>query len=278
MEWTTAASLTFRVAKTGYDYRDFINKYWTKLKAEYDFGATQIVITGRSGAGKTQLASHMQGKARDYLVPQPAQESLTVEVYDVTAKNFSKLVRVLPGQTTHRALGVLKEFSNNLDLEGVIHVVDFGYQAPRDSVSSASLIQTEKLVTIEDLRLHNLNEETADLRTMLDDVKKIYLKTKTSPKWIVIAVNKVDLFYPNLKDALAHYHPEGTSKFSKLLSNFQKDIGNANVKIYIMHTCSHEVDFNWNNQIETSKLPRGVRGEIFSSFMDSIAIILGTHK
>lgn len=65
IEWTTAASVSFRLGKQGYDNRFVIQKFWTKLKAYLDIGETQIVVTGHSGVGKTNLANQMHGRARD---------------------------------------------------------------------------------------------------------------------------------------------------------------------------------------------------------------------
>lgn len=56
MEWTTVSSLV-RLGKKAYDNKHLIQRYWTKMKAYLDMGATQVVITGHAGAGKTLLGT-----------------------------------------------------------------------------------------------------------------------------------------------------------------------------------------------------------------------------
>ncbi|ELO4812045.1 GTPase domain-containing protein [Escherichia coli] len=270
IEWTTAASVSFRLGKQGYDNRFVIQKFWTKLKAYLDIGETQIVVTGHSGVGKTNLANQMHGRARDIGYKLPS-ESKSVEVADIQAGNWAKLVRVLPGQDGYRTKGSIDIFQDNDSLEGVIHLVDYGYSKPRNSLHSSEMIK-DGISTIEQLRIYNLKKELQTLSVMLTDVRRMY-SNKKRPKWIIIAVNKVDLYSNDRDDALEYYHPDGSSEFSRLLREFLLDIGSMNISIHVVQTCAYEQDFEWNNQSVKSELQRQEQNHILSDFMTSLAAI-----
>ncbi|WP_124551829.1 GTPase [Methylophilus methylotrophus] len=276
MEWTTALSLSARTAKMGYDNISTIQKYWTVFKAKLDLGETQIVVTGHSGAGKSILTAQIHGSARNLYYELPG-ESLTTEVEAISIGEWTKLVRVLPGQKSRRIKGEINTFENNKSLEGVIHLVDFGYVSPRDSTSAQILIDKDKLDTIEKLRERNLKLEIQNLKDVLNDIHKLYHKHQR-PKWLLIAVNKVDLYLDQKDKALAHYHPDGISEFSKTLSEFQSILGKQNFAIYVSNVCAHEDNFEWNNYIEPSKLKKQEQNTILRSFSETLTHITAIHS
>lgn len=274
MEWTTATSLALRFGKGTYDNRHAIQKYWVKAKAYLDIGKTQIVVTGLSNAGKSMLVAHMHGRARDLFFEIPP-ESRTVEVDAILLGEWTKLVRVLPGQSGRRAHGEIEAFENNPDLEGVIHVVDFGYVKPRDDANVQDLIR-RGVLSIEDLRKVNLEEETYALKALLSDLRKSITKHKR-PKWLVVAVNKVDL-YPHLREqALNVYHPLGTSNFSLMLREFVTEVGSKNFEVFVAQACAHEIAFNWNGSIVPTTLQPQEQMSILRNFMHSVTTISQFH-
>jgi len=271
IEWTTAASLSYRLGKQGYDNRYIIQQFWTKLKAYLDVGETQIVVTGHSGAGKTNLANQMHGRARDFNYQLPG-ESKFVEVANIQAGNWAKLVRVLPGQDGFRTKGAINTFQENDTLEGVIHLVDYGYNKPRDIMQGSEMIKRDRILSIKQLRENNLKKELQALIVMLNDVRKLFSEKKR-PKWIVIAVNKVDLYPNERNDALEYYHPDGTSDFSKLLREFLLDIGSMNISVHVVQSCAYEQIFEWNNHIVNSCLMKQEQNKILSEFTSAVAAI-----
>lgn len=270
IEWTTAASLSFKFGKQGFDNRFVIQKYWTKVKAYMDVGATQIVVTGHSGAGKTNLANQMHGRARDVNYQSPG-ESKSVEVADIQAGKWAKLVRVLPGQDGYRTKGVIDTFQTNEGLEGVIHLVDYGYAKPRNPTLCSSMIK-DGVSTVELLRNSNLKKELQALTVMLSDVRRMHSEKKR-PQWVVIAVNKIDLYPDDRNEALEYYHPDGTSEFSKLLHEFLLEIGSVNVSIHVVQACAYEQDFEWNTHRVKSGLERQEQNQILRDFTTAIAMI-----
>lgn len=271
MEWITAVSFTARTGMAAYGNRHFIQEYFVKAKALLNLGKTQIVVTGMPSAGKSMLVGQMHGRARELYHEAPG-ESKSVEVDAITLGEWTKLIRVLPGQAGYRVQGELEAFVDNEALEGLIHVVDFGYSGPRDPVVASELITKDGLDTIEKLRARNLEREIDAIKLELANVRKLLAK-ENNFKWIVIVVNKVDLFDGQLESALAHYHPSGTGTFGKVLKEFQADIGKNNLKVYVAQTCAYEDDFKWNNELLKSSIGHNAQKELLREFMKSISLI-----
>ncbi|MEY4911903.1 MAG: hypothetical protein RL761_1566 [Pseudomonadota bacterium] len=269
MEWTTALSLGSRVATEGYRQRGTIQQWWTKAKAYIDKGATQILITGHSAVGKSMLAAQMHGRARD-LAFRPPSVSRHVEVEAVTLEQWSKLLRVLPGQAIYSAVGEMQHMLNNDSLEGIIHVVDYGFTLPRDPAIAATLLEIDDLDTIEKLRQKNLRDEVERIKLLFNDLRRMH-KQNQAPQWVVIVVNKIDLFPDQEAQALRHYHPAGDSLFSQEVQAFLKDVGQTNLPVHFAKVCAWENDFVWNGQTVKSNLPRQAQMETLETLMQLIA-------
>lgn len=276
IEWTTATKIVVQGAKQGYTQRHAIQKFWVNALAKLDVGGTDVVVTGHSGAGKSTLAGQMHGRARDLFFNEP-EESIKVEVEAITLGEWTKLVRILPGQAGRRTHGEIEAFDDNPSLEGVIHVVDFGYVMPRDAGQREALLQVEGLNTIEKLREHNLRHEVEDLQGLLTNLRRSRVKNK-APKWLMIAVNKFDLFCNRTSEALDFYHPAGSGSFGKALRKFQSEEGANNFGIYVGQTCAYESDFEWNGEVVGTGLTARGQEDLLKKFMLSIACITEKHK
>lgn len=274
IEWTTVASLSTRVASTSYSNRHFIQKWWKKAHAYLDKGNTNILVTGRPNTGKSVLVSQLHGEAQNLYYELP-KESRNVEVAAVTLGEWTKLIRTLPGQSSAiRTHGINEAFDNNKNLEGIIHVVDFGYTLPRDSTIALSLVQNAKIDTIEKLRNYNLNNEIDEIQNLIISIERSLVK-QNCPNWLIIAVNKIDLFKNDLNESLLFYHPDGTSEFSKKLKNLQNKIGTNSLQIHVIATCAFEEDFHWNDIRLPSSLKAQEHKNIMRSFMDALVTIAG---
>lgn len=276
IEWTTAARVAFQGTKQAYDNRHIIQKYWTKALAKFNKGSTDVVVTGHSAAGKSFLVAQLHGRARELFFEDP-KESLKVEVEALTIGEWARLVRVLPGQPGRRVVGEMESIDTNRDLQGVIHVVDFGYVSPRDPAQAKSLLLRDGLDTIDKLREHNLKGEIRDLTLLIGSI----LKARSNfnrPNWLAIIVNKVDLFPHLLDETLAYYHPDGTGAFGKELSRLQGQLGSDSFGIYIVPACANETDFAWNDQTVKSALARDDQDKMLRELVKSLAHISEKHS
>lgn len=272
IEWTVAAKVAVNGGQQAYKYRHRIQHIWTHLKVWSGIGSTNIAITGHPGAGKTILSNQLYGYARHFGFELP-EESEKKEVESFDATSWARIVTVIPGQEASRVQDVRNILSENKSLEGVIHVVDYGFYAPRNAIQAHINVTDDGLDTVEKLRTKNLAVELRNLDILLSDIERGYQENKV-PKWVIIAVNKIDLYKEKLSDALAYYHPDGKSDFSKRIKDFQNRIGSQNIKFYIIKACSWEVDFEWNNEKIESNLEKREQFSIMEDFSSSLVSII----
>lgn len=272
IEWTTAASMTARTGIAAYQNRHLLQGWIKKTLAHFDFGSTEILVTGRPSVGKTVLVNQVQGDGRNWEYKLP-NISTSTETDAVKFGNWTKLIRTLPGQDNKtRITGINRSFDDNLNLLGVIHTVDFGYTIPRDATICESLIKESKIDTIQKLRDYNLLIEIEELKKIITTIEINHVKQGT-PKWLIIAVNKVDLFSDKLDEALSFYHPSGKSAFSMELNKLTNKLGEYNFSIYVIATCAYKASFEWNGESCTSKFFQQEQEKLMSDFINTVGII-----
>lgn len=245
------AELVPTVAKPvvyAYKYRRFIQEYWKKAQVKLGLGKPSVILTGRAGVGKSVLASHYHGEANSQDWNEPGTSS-DVEIKPITIGDWTKIVAVIPGQNSLERARALDEALNKADeLDGVIHVVDWGFTSIRDSAVKREMIESKGIDSIEKIRKHNLALELSDLESMLDKLA-MSIANGRGPKWFVIAVNKVDLFEKDILQAERYYNPLCTSEFTDKINSFLKTVGANNIKVVHLPICPMPEPFEWNSEI-----------------------------
>jgi hypothetical protein len=213
MEPLAAASTTGRIAYFTYTKRQLIQEYWKKLWVWVGKCQTNVLVLGAAGAGTSVLVASWNGEANKSEW-QPPGPSSSAETSPITIGDWTKVVRVLPGQMSEqRELGLAEAFQVHQELEGIIYVVDWGYTTIRDNAAKL-LLQNNGLTTIEAIRKRHLADELTEFRRVLSHIRTSFA-TKKRPKWLAIALNKVDLYSNRLAEAELYYHPDGDSEFAK---------------------------------------------------------------
>jgi hypothetical protein len=185
---------------------------------------------------------------------------------------WTSLVRVIPGQSTaERQRAIDEVFNKHKNLEGLMYVVDWGFTNVRNPNSRLSMIKDRGIDTIEKLRQHNLASELVDLRDVCNKIAEAKAVGR-GPKWLLIVVNKVDLFFDQKDEALRYYYPESTSDFAKTIQELQKNVGKQQIKCDVVGICAWETDFEWNT--ETTKTNLGGsdnKRHLFRELLSAIA-------
>lgn len=251
--WTNLVPAVAKPVVYAYKYRKFIQEYWKKVQVKVGLGKPSVIITGRAGVGKSVLASHYHGEANK----QDWNESGTssdVEIKPITIGEWTKIVAVIPGQNSLERTRALDDALNKADeLDGVIHVVDWGYTSIRESAVKKEMIESKGIDSVDKIRKHHLYLELNDFESMLDKLA-MSISNGRGPKWLVIAVNKVDLFENDLLEAERYYSPLCTSEFTDKINSFLKVIGTNNIKIVHLPVCPMPEPFEWNGEVITPQI------------------------
>ena len=237
--WSSLLRTTIAIYKN----RSLFQNWWIKLLAYTDAGQTDIAVLGRANVGKSVLSSHLHGEASNLSFDIPSTSS-SVEIKAIQIGEWTQLVRVIPGQDNRNRADALRENFNNQKIQGVIYVVDWGYTDVRSTTFKEKLIKEDKLDTIEKIRAYNMERELDDLRDVLKVIKDSHLLGK-GPKWLVIAVNKVDLFHDQIDEAQRYYDPTFDSRFTTLIKTTMNDIGAMNMKVVALPLISWDTNFEW---------------------------------
>ncbi|MBF0138182.1 MAG: 50S ribosome-binding GTPase [Magnetococcales bacterium] len=235
-------------------------------------GNTNIVITGRMAVGKSLLHDRMR-RATEYLEYEIPETSRNIESSVLTVGGWGTVVRVIPGQgIQERDLGLHEAFSKHDNLDGVIYVVDWGYTQPRDEITSNYLLESG-YDSIDRLREFNLKKELEDFSYICQRIKESHSRCK-HPRWILIAVNKSDLFINDLDEAKKYYHPALSSPFTEILNRLLFNIGTSNISCDTVPVSSWDVDFSWNGQTIKSNIGGTNNSRaLIKNFMETVAKI-----
>jgi hypothetical protein len=194
-----------------------------------------------------------------------------VETDALTALEITRLTRVLPGQSGYRAHGETEAFFDNEDLEGVVHVVDYGYSVPRDSVVARKLVR-DGYDTFERIRALNLESEMNSFRELLANFGR-HIRVHGGPKWLIVAVNKIDLYPEKIDSALDYYHFDGTGAFGGALSDFRNQMGSENVKILLAKTCAGDDPLSWQDTHIESRIGMTDQRNLVVDLLSLISVI-----
>lgn len=253
------------VLKESYKSREDFRDIWRKV-----FGKKNIALTGLAGAGKSVLFDYLRGEGfkQGYKPPKPSQ---SVEKGKVRKSNKRMAISVLPGQIdSPRVQGINEIFLGKKSVDGVIHVVSNGFIEERSSVARNLLIKETGLETIEQFRQHQLEAELKDLDETCENIRQSIHKHQ-KPKWLLVAVTKVDLFYDKLDEAREYYSPHGKSKFVKRLKELQIRVGTDNFRWETVPVCAWLDNFEWNNEKQPSVLKVDERDHFIANFADEMA-------
>jgi len=222
--------------------------------------------------GKSILASHWHGEANslDWVVPDTSSD---VEIKPISIGDWTKIVSVIPGQESNERLIALNAaFAQGSRLEGVIHVVDWGYTTIRDSAVKKEMV-ARGIDSIRALRKHNMALELDEFKYLAEQIKTANARG-VGPKWLVVAVNKIDLYESKHEDAKQYYHPSCSGDFSHLIGGLCDWVGTSNLKVACLPVCAMPEPFTWNEKTKKSEIDSVTRQRSYMrKFIDDVALL-----
>ncbi len=146
-----------------------------------------------------------------------------------------------------------------------------GFVTIREPDAQRVLLEDLKLTSIQKYREHQLAAELQDLDETCDLIRTAIRHTK-SPKWILIAVTKVDLFHETdqLREAEQYYGTTAKSAFAQRLRTLQNQVGSDNLDWGASPVCSWLDDFKWDGQTRHTRLSTSQRNAMLIGFAKTL--------
>jgi energy-coupling factor transporter ATP-binding protein EcfA2 len=202
-----------------YKHRDEIRGIWQRIDNRLRGEKAIVAVTGLPGVGKSVLVDHLTGVAASERYHPPDQSRL-VERGLRRARGLRMLLRVIPGQESPiRIQGFGDLFNAKRPVAGLIHVVANGFSDVRSDYAKTQL---HNQMNLAEFKASQLEAEIDDLKVTLEYVRAA-MQRRSDPFWIVVAVNKADLFAADqdFTRAQRHYtHADG--RFSQQIEAFAK--------------------------------------------------------
>jgi hypothetical protein len=251
--------------KEAYAHRQEILSLWQKIEAMLFGGKRTIAFTGCPGIGKTVLFDFLTGLAyrQGYMPPPMSQKDEKGKMTDV--KKRIRLV-VIPGQNSTPRLDSIDDlFTDKNTVDGVIHVVANGFAEIRNDVARAALVSETKIETTENFLQLQREIEMKDLDETCSLLRRSIQKHKR-PKWLLVAVTKIDLYYGSIETARARYSPFSQSEFASRLKELQNQVGSDNFRWDAQPVCAWLEDFSWNGERTATTLNVPQRDQYIYNF------------
>jgi hypothetical protein len=185
---------------------------------------TPLTITGNSGAGKSKLWSILTGRKYH------EQSSLTVdEAYMLRRNNRAFTLTTIPGQTSNgRYAGLQFYFRESGVLDGVIFIASNGFDTiwPDSRITVAPQIRPYNIAGLRKRNKQKERDRFQEVCGMLAE-RLVTRNAHRPPKWMLVLVNKADLYWSDLDDAERYYLPGSGSAFDKVAQEMMAEVGGA---------------------------------------------------
>ena len=242
-------------AEEAYRRREQISSVWSQVAGFLKQRRSLVAVTGVAGAGKTVLADHLDGTAFKSGYTPPGR-SVKMEKSTVSGRSSSVNLRVVPGQDApERADALAAILGGKRPVEGLVHVVSFGLPTSRSSM--AGPIGAE--VTggdVEEYRASMLQVELEEFRQISELIRAANRRSRR-PRFVIVAVSKLDLWLDRISDVKEHYAPERGGRFAKLVRELRAASGSDNLAVEVVPVASWIENVNIVGTTVESKI--GVR-------------------
>jgi hypothetical protein len=198
-----------------------------------------LAITGSSGAGKTKIWSRLTVRT------QPDAISLTTDDgYMLIRRKHALALTTVPGQLSRSRYVTLEIlFGPSTVLRGVIFVASNGFDHiwPRNADLVANSLAAYDLQT---LRKRNLREELSNFRDICDKVIQKHLTApQFAPQWLLVAVNKADLYWDQLDSSERYYLPGSGGDFDLVAQGLINRVGNLSLDYRVLPLATESSEY-----------------------------------
>jgi hypothetical protein len=205
---------------------------------------TPLAIAGSSGAGKTRIWSRLTTR----ISPDQAS-AVTDDGYMVRPHKRTLTLTTIPGQQSRiRRFTLMEIFGEDTRLHGVIYVACHGYDHiwPKYADVVANNLLPHKL---EALRERNRRKELDGFKEICNEIvyKDDCAPRGYAPRWLLVVVNKMDLFWNELQSAERYYLPGCNSDFDAIAQELIDDVGSRRLEYYVMPLATQTSAYNFRS-------------------------------
>lgn len=192
-----------------------------------------VVVTGYAGSGKTAIWRHLTGRE----APNRLSRDVDQDWLPLRQANRRTAITTIPGQTsTGRTVRLERYFGRDTIVGGVVFVATFGFN--HIWPQQADIVAAE-LGNVDKIHLSNWNSkrELESFQETCREIRRKYQATSDPayrPKWLLVIVNKVDLYWDALDEAAKYYLPDAKSPFNEQARRLQKDIGQLDFEYSVL--------------------------------------------
>jgi hypothetical protein len=255
-------------AKGLWNHRSELRKSWANIASFIARSKAAIACTGLPGSGKSVLCDHLSGKAFT-LNYRPPNRSTKVERGKMRAGGDKLIISVIPGQASPQRHQALDNLFHDKPVDGVIHVVSNGFIELREASAKKVLVGSPGLTDVAAFRDHQMKEELADLDQTCEVVRQAYNRSR-KPSWMLVAVAKIDLYYPSLIQAESYYSQHESSNFSDRINELTRQVGSDHFTWSALPVCAWLDDFVWGDTTVPSNLKPHQRDHYLVAFAKAL--------
>ncbi len=153
-------------------------------------------------------------------------------------------------------------------MDGVIHVVSFGYSIIREENSKRILIEDHKISTLTKFLNYQRKRELEDLEATCEAIRQSHRRFH-KPTWMVIALDKVDLYADKDEDAKNRYQ-DPTGMFHQKLMELQNQVGSDYFRWELVPVCAYPQQFEWNGKTVEPQFGIDQRDILLAQFLDRL--------
>ena len=226
-----------------------------------------LAFTGMQGVGKSVLLDQLTGKAArtGYRLPPQSQG---VETGQIASPKRRIRISVVPGQIAEPRYVALDNLFKAKDVpQGVVHVVAQGFAAVRNQDAARVLVKDAKITTVPKFRTYQRERELADLDETCEAIRDAH-RTTRAPKWLIVAVDKIDLYHDTIEKARAYYAPDANSPFADRLRRLADQAGSDNFRWEAAPVCGCLDGFAWNGREVVPQFEEPQRQAYPAQFLD----------